>query len=84
MGRRGGQPPLVNVLQPQDQVTYLPGLPDPDSERRLMAWLMALICGALSLEWQTSSPPPKENFLEPPTVTHGPYDFDKIMPKRTV
>ena len=40
--------------------------------------------GALSLEWQTSSPPPKENFLEPPTVTHGPYDFDKIMPKRSV
>lgn len=51
MGRGGGQPSLVNVLQPQDQVTYLPGLPDPDFERRLMGWLMALICGALSLEW---------------------------------
>ncbi len=51
MGRSGSQPPLVNVLQPQDQVTYLPGLPDPDFERRLMGWLMALICGALSLEW---------------------------------
>lgn len=50
-GRVGGQPPLVNVLQPQDQVTYLPGLPDPDFERRLMGWLMALICGALCLEW---------------------------------
>jgi hypothetical protein len=51
LGRSGSQPPLVNVLQPQDQVTYLPGLPDADFERRLMAWLMALICGALSLEW---------------------------------
>ncbi len=50
-GRIRGQPPLVNVLQPQDQVTYLPGLPDPDFERRLMGWLMALICGALCLEW---------------------------------
>ena len=50
-GRGSGQPPLVNVLQPQDQVTYLPGLPDPDFERRLMGWLMALICGALCLEW---------------------------------
>ncbi len=48
---RAGQPPLVNELRPQDQLTYLPGLPDPDFERRLMAWLMALICGALSLEW---------------------------------
>jgi hypothetical protein len=51
IGRGGSQPSLVNVLQPQDQVTYLPGLPDPDFERRLMGWLMALICGALCLEW---------------------------------
>lgn len=51
LGRSGTQPPLVNLLQPQDQVTYLPGLPDADFDRRLMVWLMALICGALSLEW---------------------------------
>jgi hypothetical protein len=51
LGRSGGQPPLINVLQPQDQVSYLPGLPDTDFERRLMGWLMALICGMLSLEW---------------------------------
>ena len=50
-GRGSGQASLLNVLQPQQQVTYLPGLPDPDFERRLMTWLMALICGALSLEW---------------------------------
>jgi cytochrome c oxidase subunit 1 len=31
--------------------------------------------GAKTLEWQTSSPPPHENFLETPKVTAGPYDF---------
>jgi cytochrome c oxidase subunit I len=30
---------------------------------------------ALTLEWQSPSPPPHENFLEEPTVTHHPYDF---------
>jgi cytochrome c oxidase subunit 1 len=30
---------------------------------------------ALTLEWQTSSPPPPENFLEIPTVTGDPYDY---------
>ncbi len=33
---------------------------------------------ALGLEWQTSSPPPTENFLVDPVVTHGPYDYDKV------
>lgn len=50
-GAAADQEPLVSRLKPQDQITYLPGLPDVDFERRLMAWLMALICGALSLEW---------------------------------
>jgi cytochrome c oxidase subunit I len=31
--------------------------------------------GARSLEWETESPPPTENFYRTPTVTHGPYDF---------
>jgi cytochrome c oxidase subunit 1 len=31
--------------------------------------------GALTLEWQTSSPPPEHNFTEPPKVDHGPYDY---------
>lgn len=39
--------------------------------------------GALTLEWTNSSPPPTENFLEDPVLTHGPYDYDKIMPERT-
>jgi cytochrome c oxidase subunit 1 len=29
--------------------------------------------GGTTLEWQTSSPPPLENFTEIPTVTDGPY-----------
>jgi cytochrome c oxidase subunit 1 len=39
--------------------------------------------GALTSEWANTSPPPKENFLEPPVLTHGPYDYDKIVPERT-
>lgn len=31
--------------------------------------------GALTLEWQTSSPPPFENFLVEPVVTEGPYEY---------
>lgn len=31
--------------------------------------------GAKTLEWQTSSPPPHENFRETPIVTGGPYEF---------
>ncbi len=31
--------------------------------------------GAKTLEWQTSSPPPHENFYETPKVTAGPYEY---------
>jgi cytochrome c oxidase subunit 1 len=30
---------------------------------------------ALTLEWQTTSPPPVHNFAVPPVVEHGPYDY---------
>ncbi len=30
---------------------------------------------ALTLEWQSPSPPPHENFLVEPVVTDGPYDY---------
>jgi cytochrome c oxidase subunit 1 len=30
---------------------------------------------ATGLEWQTASPPPEHNFLEPPVVTGPPYDY---------
>jgi len=51
VGQAGGQPPLTNVLRSQDRDFYLPGTPDRDFERRLMAWLMGLICGLLAFEW---------------------------------
>jgi cytochrome c oxidase subunit 1 len=31
--------------------------------------------GGKTLEWQTSSPPPHENFDKTPVVTAGPYDY---------
>jgi hypothetical protein len=49
-GRRGA-PPLVSVIQPNDVPTLLPDTPDTDFDRTLMGWLLAAICGALSLEW---------------------------------
>jgi hypothetical protein len=52
MNRGGsGAPPLVNLIEPQDQVTFLAGSPDRDFERQLMGWLMGVICGVLCLEW---------------------------------
>jgi cytochrome c oxidase subunit 1 len=39
--------------------------------------------GSLTLEWTTPSPAPPENFLTTPKFTHGPYDYDKIVPERT-
>ena len=46
-----GESFLCSSILPQDQETYLPGTPDLDFERRLMSWLLVLICGALCLEW---------------------------------
>lgn len=34
--------------------------------------------GSNTLEWQTPSPPPHENFVQIPTVTHGPYEYQTI------
>jgi cytochrome c oxidase subunit 1 len=34
--------------------------------------------GGASLEWQTATPPPTENFDEDPVVTRGPYDFSTV------
>jgi cytochrome c oxidase subunit 1 len=31
--------------------------------------------GAVGLEWETTSPPPTDNFDELPVVTHPPYEF---------
>src|SRR5262249_35585707 len=46
-----GSAGLAATIKPQDQVTVLPGTPDRAFERQLMGWLLALICGALCLEW---------------------------------
>ncbi len=35
--------------------------------------------GAPTLEWQTASPPPKDNFDGPPPKVGDPYDFDRIV-----
>ncbi len=33
---------------------------------------------ALTLEWQSPSPPPTENFDKEVVLSHGPYDYDKV------
>ena len=39
--------------------------------------------GSLTFEWESTSPPPVANFDKDPVMVHGPYDYDKIVPKRT-
>ena len=36
--------------------------------------------GATGLEWQTSSPPPTQNFARTPVVTREPYDYQPTEP----
>jgi cytochrome c oxidase subunit 1 len=38
--------------------------------------------GATGLEWQTSSPPPTENFVETPIVTSEPYAYHRMEAQR--
>ncbi|MEE9553229.1 MAG: cytochrome c oxidase subunit I [candidate division Zixibacteria bacterium] len=37
--------------------------------------------GSLTMEWETSSPPPVHNFEKDMVLTHGPYDYDKVIPR---
>ena len=40
--------------------------------------------GALTLEWtDAASPPITHNFHHEPVVTHGPYDYDDVVPAQT-
>jgi cytochrome c oxidase subunit I len=40
--------------------------------------------GALTLEWtNAASPPIEHNFDHEPVVTHGPYDYDDVLPPQT-
>jgi cytochrome c oxidase subunit 1 len=36
--------------------------------------------GGLTFEWETTSPPPAENFHHHPVIKHGPYDYDSVIP----
>jgi cytochrome c oxidase subunit 1 len=36
--------------------------------------------GGLTLEWETESPPLEHNFAHEPVMTHGPYDYDSVVP----
>ncbi len=36
--------------------------------------------GGLTLEWETESPPVEHNFAHEPVMTHGPYDYDSVVP----
>jgi len=38
--------------------------------------------GSLTLEWTSPSPPPTENFVGTPRLTHGPYDYDTVQIER--
>ena len=40
--------------------------------------------GAVGLEWETSSPPPTENFLETPTVDYEAYDYSRKAGDRQI
>lgn len=42
---------VASVIDPRDRVTFLPGTPDRDFDRRLMTWLMGFLCSVLCLEW---------------------------------
>jgi cytochrome c oxidase subunit 1 len=37
--------------------------------------------GGATLEWQTSTPPPLENFVKIPKVKKDPYDFKGVAAK---
>jgi cytochrome c oxidase subunit 1 len=39
---------------------------------------------ALTLEWETTSPPASNNFDQTPRITHGFYDYDAVVVKSTL
>ena len=42
---------LASVIEPNDQIIYLPESVDSQFDEQLMGWLIALIVGVLCLEW---------------------------------
>lgn len=39
---------------------------------------------ALTMEWETTSPPTTGNFKGSPKLEHGPYDYDKVVPENAL
>jgi hypothetical protein len=50
-GSSSGGLSLPQSIEARDQTNYLPGTPDREFQQRLMAILMTMIVGCLSLEW---------------------------------
>ena len=50
---RGEEHPtsLISLIEPRDQESFLPGIPDRDFTRRLMGWLLGVISLVLVIEW---------------------------------
>jgi hypothetical protein len=46
-----GDGSLASTIVSKRRETFLPGTPDREFQRRLMSWLLTLICGTLFLEW---------------------------------
>lgn len=42
---------LASAIIPQDQVSFLPGVPNRRFQLRWLGWLMGLIAGSLTIEW---------------------------------
>jgi cytochrome c oxidase subunit 1 len=40
--------------------------------------------GALTLEWETTSPPDPHNFKSPPKIIHDAYDYDTVLKESTL
>lgn len=51
METENGNAAIIEAIEPQDQIAYLPGSPDREFQLRWLGWLMAWIAGCLSLEW---------------------------------
>ena len=52
LGTRG-LPSVVEQLKDRTEITYLPGVVDREYEKHWMEALLAVVCGALCLEWLT-------------------------------
>jgi hypothetical protein len=47
----GELPPLAELIPSRAEVKSIKGAPDRDFERAQMSWLLAIVAGALFIEW---------------------------------